>query len=547
VLFLSLIFLAFVYLVSGTLSPIRAQARERVFVDKLPKHLPIKVKIKKEKEKAVKDLSNEKWPRDLELEITNTGTKPIYFLQMSLIMLDVTLDGTPMSFSIFYGPTIKKRGPIDFQASPEDVPISPGETYVFRIPEFNVESWERFRQRENKPDAKRLVMNFQILSFGDGTGFAGTTGAPMPRAPRTKSSLNRCEPEPSPSDSSGVQGQQALWRRWPTIFPVNDLPARFLLANFLSTKSSEQASVKPKSLSQFCCSGNDCSQSTLIWDDCFCEPTQRVGITGTFCSDPFGSCWSNTFTFAACGDGVCRRANPVACGEPDCDRGYTCACPDYEFGNLICYGKPDFCTFLYGCPDGYDLNFDGCCYAGPPPPSPILIDITGDGFSLTNNAGGVAFDLDTDSSKENLSWTTVSTDDAWLALDRNGNGQVDNGQELFGNFTPQPRSATPNGFLALAEYDKPEKGGNSDGVIDKGDTVFSSLRLWQDGNHNGNSEPNELHTLLSLDVVRLRVDFKESKKVDANGNKFWYRAKVEDAKGAKVGRWAWDVILLRAP
>lgn len=218
-----------------------------------------------------------------------------------------------------------------------------------------------------------------------------------------------------------------------------------------------------------------------------------------------------------------------------------------EQGNWQAGGGTD-CSL---CQDGADNDCDGtidqadsgCSNC----PSPVVVDVSGNGFNLTNTANGVNFDLDNNGTRERLSWTAPQSDDAWLALDRNGDGMITNGGELFGNFTPQfnPPVGGRNGFNALGEYDQPAKGGNGDGFITNADAIFATLILWQDKNHNGVSEANELSGLTQLGLKSIECDYGESKRRDQFGNAFRYRAKVTDTRNTRVSRWAWDVFLLR--
>jgi hypothetical protein len=191
------------------------------------------------------------------------------------------------------------------------------------------------------------------------------------------------------------------------------------------------------------------------------------------------------------------------------------------------------------CPPGYRPVQDGGCN-----PSPIIVDVDGSGIALTSAADGVLFDIFDVGSAVHIGWTAPGSTNAFLVLDRNGDGMITSGAELFGNFTAQPASNQPNGFTALAEFDKPENGGNGDGVIDAKDAIFSKLRLWQDKNHNGISEPDEVHALPELGVDSISLDFHLSQRTDEFGNQFRFRSKIDDQAHSHGARWAWDVFFV---
>ncbi len=156
----------------------RPAAEERSFENLIPAHVPIKVKIPKEKEKAFKDLKNGRWAHDFELEVTNTGDKPIYSLSLLLVTEVKAAAGYRIVFPLSYGRV--ELGDIRHRPDATDIPIKPGETYLFRIHPGQMQAWEIRNHLENRPHPKKIQVKLEALSFGDGSGYVGNDGEAIP-------------------------------------------------------------------------------------------------------------------------------------------------------------------------------------------------------------------------------------------------------------------------------------------------------------------------------------------------------------------------------
>jgi hypothetical protein len=623
-----------VLMIASRLSPSSAALQERIFENKIPAHIPIKIKIRKEKEKSFKDLKNEKWLREFELELTNTGDKPIYFLYITMDT-NVKFDGSgpEIVFPLTYGRA--ELGDILTNATSDDVPIKPGEKIILTAGEAT--AWEKGVREKRWPQSTKFRAEIQVLSFGDGTGYFGTELYPPPGRPKAagnnvkqpQSQKAQRRPRERLIGKLGVQSTSTSRFNQPA----------FMSAYFLS--SENVITAVPSAAQPFVeCPFTQCTP-VIPWTGYVCYDNDENKTACRIQNRPTpdqisGVCRELEFKTTLCIAGeiiyACQVINVHECGfgpgptptptpkpspqpcsycadpnalhpadcanpsQPTCDPlnfeyeqngccyKQTCEraginppppqpCPPGEFRSsnelrpfplcdyLPCVPIPEptptpdppppppppgECNqFPSVCdpPDGW--SWDYCCCVNeyllnngswPCTDTPVIYDSNHNGLDLSDAEHGVAFDIDANGSLDIIGWP-IDPDDKLLVYDRNGNGKVDDARELFGNKTPQPDSPSgwaQNGFLALAEFDKPKNGGNNDGLFSIADRGFSLLRLWSDKHRNGTSESDELETLPTDLVIELK--YHRMNKYDRNGNRLRYRS----------GKWVWDVIFARA-
>ena len=159
-------------------------------------------------------------------------------------------------------------------------------------------------------------------------------------------------------------------------------------------------------------------------------------------------------------------------------------------------------------------------------PTPLVIDIDADGWIMTTTPS-VDFDLDADGILDRVGWLS-GDGEAFLALDLNRSGVIENGSELFGSGTMMPDGQlATHGFEALAVYDRTDLGGNEDGWISKADRIWSQLRIWIDVDGDAITDRHELKSIGWTKIIAIDLDFEVTPDpMDGAGNFHFLRSTV---------------------
>lgn len=527
-----------------------SQGQERI-IEKLSwRTEPIKILRLETKGKAVEldkqFVEKDDWLKGLTVTVENTSNKAI-----SRIVLDLSFPrpkGSSEELSTYTVKMIFGRDPSDTSDSKSQRQVSPGDRADVKLLEVNLpfikEDLERLGYPTKITQAQIMVSS---VTFSDGSMWAGddTILYPDPNNPGKKIDPRFRQPGNARNLRSLLQfsASQARLSFGMSAFGSTNAPSLltgsegYFMKPALPQNPTDPCNTVHVTTNNPTCggSGSGCTRREDVYDDSI----ELLGLRNARKMLDSVRCIRSDGTF--CTTTPISNFRRLPCGVQ-----FT-GCPYAPTKGSSRYPAPlsEYCCNAdeaAACRDGGGEWNDTTCTCT----SPVLIDLAGDGFDLTDAANGVIFDIHGNGVPKQVSWTSFNSDDAWLALDRNGNGLIDDGSELFGSATlqtPLTSGASKNGFRALALLDSVGHGGNHDGLIDARDSLFSSLKLWQDRNHNGLSEADELQRLADSEVVLIELRYKEAKRRDENGNWFRYRAKIRDARGEQAGRWAWDVFL----